>query len=95
MKTPFGLGLEPEPQERSIVFTLAMRGVFLTSASKFNIEPNDGIFDVSPENDRASPNVKTSFPTTQEHGDVSTRQRKMGTFSLGGENVPWAPSTHP
>ncbi len=28
----------------------------LTSASKFNI---DGIFDVRPENDRASPNVKT------------------------------------
>ncbi len=31
----------------------------LTSASKFNIEPNGGIFDVSPENDRASLNVKT------------------------------------
>ncbi len=32
---------------------------FLTSASKFNIEPNGGIFDVGPENERASPNVKT------------------------------------
>ena len=31
----------------------------LTSASKFNIEPNGGVFDVSPENGRASPNVKT------------------------------------
>ncbi len=29
------------------------------SASTFDIEPNGGIFDVSPENDRASPNVKT------------------------------------
>ncbi len=35
--------------------------MFLTSASKFNIEPNGGIFDVSRENDRASPNVKTTF----------------------------------
>ncbi len=32
---------------------------FLTSASKFNIEPNGGIFDVSSENDRASLNMKT------------------------------------
>ncbi len=31
------------------------------SASKFNIEPNGGIFDVSAENDRASPNVKTTI----------------------------------
>ena len=29
------------------------------SASKFNTEPNGGIFDISPENDGASPNVKT------------------------------------
>ncbi len=28
---------------------------FLTLASKFNIEPSGGFFDVSPENDRASP----------------------------------------
>ncbi len=35
------------------------RSLFLTSASKFNIETNSEIFDVSPENDRASPNVKT------------------------------------
>ena len=33
--------------------------VFLTSASEFNIEPNGGIFDVNPENNRASPNVFT------------------------------------
>ena len=32
--------------------------VFLTSASKFHIEPNGGIFDFSPENHRASPNEK-------------------------------------
>ncbi len=32
--------------------------MFLTSASKFNTEPNGGIFDVSPENDRTSPHVK-------------------------------------
>ncbi len=32
----------------------------MTSASKLNIEPNGGIFDVSPRNDRASPDVKTS-----------------------------------
>ncbi len=31
---------------------------FLTSASKFNIETNGRILDVSPKNDRASPNVK-------------------------------------
>ncbi len=42
------------------VFTLVTRGrFFLTSASKLNMEPNGEIFDVSPENDRASPNVKT------------------------------------
>ncbi len=34
--------------------------VFLTLASKFNIEPNDEIFDFSPENDHASLNVKTA-----------------------------------
>ncbi len=43
------------------VFTLVMRGRFLTSASKFNVEPNGGIVDVSMENDRASPNMKTPF----------------------------------
>ncbi len=31
---------------------------FLTSASNFYIEPKDGLFDVNPENDRASPSVK-------------------------------------
>ncbi len=31
----------------------------MTSASKFNTEPNGGIFDVSLENDLASPNVRT------------------------------------
>ncbi len=33
--------------------------IFLTSASKFSIEPNGGSFDVNAKNDRASPNVKT------------------------------------
>ncbi len=31
------------------------RSFLLTSASKFSIERNDGIFDVIPTNDRASP----------------------------------------
>ncbi len=35
--------------------------VFLTSASKFNIEPNGVIFDVSPEHDRESLDVETPF----------------------------------
>ncbi len=42
------------------VFTLMTGDCFLTSASKFYIEPNGGIFDVDPENDRASLNVKTA-----------------------------------
>ncbi len=33
--------------------------IFLTSASKVSVELNGGFFDVSPENDRASPNVNT------------------------------------
>ena len=33
--------------------------MFLTSASKFNIEPNGGFFDVKSENDGASLNMKT------------------------------------
>ncbi len=37
---------------------------FLTSASKFNIEPNGEIFDVRPENDCASLNVKTPSGST-------------------------------
>ncbi len=42
--------------------------MFLTSASKFNIEPNGGIFDVSAENDCVSPNVKTPESVHDEHG---------------------------
>ncbi len=30
----------------------------MTSASKFNMDPNGGVFDVNPENGCASPNVK-------------------------------------
>ncbi len=54
------------------VFTLVTCGHFLTSASKFNIEPNGGIFDVRPENDHASRNVKTSSEAdsyTEENGE--------------------------
>ncbi len=40
--------------------------LFLTSASKLNIETIGGSFDVSRQNDRASPNVKTLTPIT--HG---------------------------
>ncbi len=38
--------------------------VCLTSASKFNVKPFGGIFDVSPENGRASPNLKTAKAST-------------------------------
>ncbi len=58
------------------VFTLVTRGQFLTSASKINIEPNGDIFDVSPENDRASPNVKTplkSWPDRQMDGAMAVK----------------------
>ncbi len=41
------------------VFTLVTRGLYLTSASKFNIDPNDEFFDANPQNDCASPRVKT------------------------------------
>ncbi len=41
------------------VFILVTRRLLLTSASKFNIEANGGIFYLDPENDRASRNVKT------------------------------------
>ena len=41
------------------VFTLMTCGPFSTLASKFHIEPNGGIFDVSQENDFASPNMET------------------------------------
>ncbi len=41
------------------VFTLKTRSHFLTSASKFNIDPNGGNFDANQANDHASPNVKT------------------------------------
>ena len=43
-----------------VFFTLVTRGrFFLRSASKFDTEANGEIFDVSPENDLASPNVET------------------------------------
>ncbi len=46
--------------------------VSLTSASRFNIEPNGVIFDVSRENDRALPNVKT--PSAKAHYHVHRSQ---------------------
>ncbi len=50
----------PRPHKPLAVFTLVTRGrLFLTSASKFNIEANGKIFDVSPKHVCASPNVKT------------------------------------
>ncbi len=51
----------------SAVFTLVTRSRSLTSASKSNIEPNGGIFDVNPENYRASPDVKTPFGCALAH----------------------------
>ncbi len=41
------------------VFTYVTRGRCLTSASKFDIKPSGGVFDVSPENDCSSPSMKT------------------------------------
>ncbi len=55
------------------------------SASKFNVEPNGGIFDVSPKNDLASPNVKTTntvFSLTlscSTHCDVNLRASRPVT----------------
>ncbi len=47
---------------------------FLTSASKFNIEPNAGIFDVSPKSDRASSNVETPcVVSAQAFGETGLR----------------------
>ena len=49
---------------RQGVFTLVTRDVtrgrFLTSASKFNVEPIGGILDVRTKMHHASPNVKTA-----------------------------------
>ncbi len=44
------------------------RSRFLTSASKFNIGPNGEIFDISPENDCASLNVKPPHRCTLSRG---------------------------
>ncbi len=46
------------------------RSFSLTSASKFNIEPDGGVFDVSAGNDRASPNVKTLIHVKRSRIDV-------------------------
>ncbi len=54
---------------RQAVFTLVTRGRSLTSASKFSIEPNGGIFDVSLENDHASPDEKS--PSSVESVDYA------------------------
>ena len=43
-----------------VVFTSVTQSYFLTSASKFNIEPNGGICDVSTKTNSASPNVEVS-----------------------------------
>ncbi len=60
------------PETRVAVFTLVTRsGFVLTSASKFDIEPNGGIVDVS----CASPNVKTPVESmaAASLNDVSAR----------------------
>ncbi len=49
-------------------FHLVTRGRLFDVGVKVNVEPNDGIFDVSPENDRASPSLNPppqSFPLGQ------------------------------
>ncbi len=43
------------------VFTLAMRGRLFDVSVNFDVEPTGEIFDVSPGNDHASPNVKNPF----------------------------------
>ncbi len=51
---------------------------FLTSASNFNIEPNSGVFDISPENDRASPNVKPpSTPNFLEQKNTALHREQF------------------
>ena len=59
--------------------------MFLTSASKCNIEPNGEIFDVSPENDSASPNVKTPCDARSEAQEVFTQAGGI-RFSDAGVN---------
>ncbi len=54
----------------------------MTSASKFNIEPNGGIFDVSTENDRVPPNVKSP---------VFTDKRTENVGGWGVVAVPYPP----
>ncbi len=56
---------------------------FLTSASKFDIQLNGCIFDVSPENDRASPNVKSPLlgqicPNSAAYVELFDRRRMTG-----------------
>ncbi len=48
--------------------------ILLTSASKFNIEPNGGIFDVTQENDHASPNVKSPSCTASPRNSIGNRE---------------------
>ncbi len=59
------------------------RSLFLTSASKFNIEPNGEIFDVNPKNDQASPNVKTPVYSGPKMSRVHPEICKMHLGSRG------------
>ncbi len=57
--------LRPSPP-RKAVFTSVTRGhMFLTSASKFNVEPNSGIFDVSPRKGQGVSQRETPEPISQ------------------------------
>ncbi len=70
-----------------MVFTLVTRGHFLTSASKFNIAPNGGNFDISPQNDRASPNVKTPQRCGYQQRDYA---RRFSQASRRPPNIEWS-----
>ncbi len=56
--------------------------VFLTSASKYNIEPNDGLFDVNPENGLGSPSVKNGLRGFHTEWGVSTLLDARSFFRL-------------
>ncbi len=56
------------------VLTSVTRGLVFDVGVKFNIESNGGILNVSPKNDRASPNVKTA--SARVRGAFSGAHRK-------------------
>ncbi len=68
------------PTNRGIHIGDARLFFLLTSASKFSVEPNGGIFDVSPEKDHASPNVKWCVVIGQCHGNCAQHYPSARSF---------------